>query len=57
MTTARERIVAHVDAEIAKSGLQDVVTTPEDQKAADRYRRMMIANIEATAKLGPMPKP
>lgn len=54
--TLRQRVIAHVDAEIAKSGFQDAVETPEDQKTLDRYRRMMIENVEATAKLGPMPK-
>lgn len=55
--TLRQRVIAHVDAEIAKSGALDATKTAEDLKTLNRIRRMMIENEMMAAKLGPMPKP
>lgn len=55
--TLRQRIIVQVDAELAKNGVLDAAGTPEDLAVINRYRRILIENVEATVKLGPVPKP
>lgn len=57
MMTPRQRIIAQVDAEIAKSGMLDAVKTPEDQKSFETYRQTLIESQLMIAKLEAMPKP
>lgn len=57
MTTRRQRIIAQVDAQIAEDGLLDAVKSPAQKKVFNDYRKLMIKNAEAMAKLGLKPKP